>query len=328
MNLDVLYPWALVLLIFTILPFLSSQVRTGRYSWIQLLPRDRASGAIDIALRLLATFTIVALTLGIAGLYQAEQSVERLGHGAHIVLLLDRSSSMDLSFAGDAPSGKVESKSFTARRLLSEFVQRRENDLFGVAAFSTSAMYVLPLTQHRQATQAAVQATGRRGLAYTNVAKGLAMALSFFEDQPLTGSRVIMLVSDGAAVIDREGQAKLRQWFEKYRPNLYWIFLRSAGTPGIYGKAGEPEEDTPEARPEKYLHKFFKSLKVPYHAYQAEDPQAMEAAIAEVDQLENRPLRYMERIPRKDLAGFCYTAALAGLLLLLAAKTIEVRAWR
>ncbi|MGZ8975777.1 MAG: hypothetical protein ACXW17_21405, partial [Methylomagnum sp.] len=45
------------------------------------------------------------LLLGLAGLFRREYTVERVGQNAHIVLLLDRSRSMDDSFAGRAPTG-------------------------------------------------------------------------------------------------------------------------------------------------------------------------------------------------------------------------------
>jgi hypothetical protein len=62
---------------------------------------------------------------------------------------------------------------------------------------------VLPLTDHKEAVLAAVDAITRPGLAYTNVGLGLAMALSTQEADPTAASRAILLVSDRAAVIDR-----------------------------------------------------------------------------------------------------------------------------
>jgi mxaC protein len=108
MNLAVLHPFTLALLFLAALPLFTSLLHCQLYSWVPLIPRDPISQALACALRLLAIFAITALILGIAGLYRIEQTIERLGQGAHIVLLLDRSSSMDNTFAGKPPGGGEE----------------------------------------------------------------------------------------------------------------------------------------------------------------------------------------------------------------------------
>ncbi len=320
-----LHPIALALLPLALLPLFASPLRSGGYSWGMLVPEDAFSFLLHWSLRLLAVAGIAALIFGVAGLYRAEETVDRLGQGAHIVLLFDRSSSMDQTFAGKTPEGGEESKSHAARRLISEFAARRANDLFGVAAFSTQPLFVLPLTGHREAVQAAIAATDRPGLAFTNIGKGLAMALSFFQDKPMTGSRVIMLVSDGGGVIDHRLQLQIRTWFERYRARLYWIFLHTAGSTGIFDQPASPKDDTPQIMPERHLHKFFESMKIPYRAYEAADPKALEEAIADVGRLENLPLQYTETIPRKDLSSACYAVAAAVIAALLVAKLVEQR---
>jgi len=231
---------------------------------------------------------------------------------------------MDNSFAGRPPSGEEQSKSGAARRLLKDFVREREHDFVGVAAFSTSPMHVLPLTNHKDAVMAAVDAMDRPGLAFTNVGRGLALALDMHETSPPMASRAILLVSDGAAVIDRKVQEKIRAAFAKRPMSLYWLFLRTEGAKGISDAPGPDEPDTPQALPERHLDKFFKSLKIPYRAFEAENPQAVADAISEIGRLEKKPITYFERVPQRDLSPIAYGAALLGVLLLLAAKAIEV----
>lgn len=327
-NLAVAHPWVLTLLPLAFLPFCSSSFRSQPYPWVDVIPRDVISTAIDDTLRVIAALAIAALILGIADLHRIDQTVQRIGRGAHTVLLLDRSSSMDHSFAGHPPSGEEESKAQAARRLLLEFVARRKSDLIGVASFSTSAMFVLPLSEHREAIEAAIRAMDTPGLGLTNIAKGLAMALSFFQGRPYTGSRVIVLVSDGATEVDHRSQADLRKWFKELGVRLYWIYLRTANSPGILEARERPTGDTPDGLPERHLHVFFSSLETPYSPYEAETPQALERAIADLDALENLPLRYSEHIPRRNLSGWCYGLAFGALAVLLGAKLAEVRAWR
>ncbi|QJD29282.1 vWA domain-containing protein [Methylococcus geothermalis] len=313
--------WGLPL---TLLPLWRLPLRPEPWPWLALLPVDAASRAVDLSLRLAGAGAILALLLGSAGLHRREYTVERTGYGAHMVLLLDRSRSMDDSFAGRTSGGGEESKSAAAERLLSGFVSGGRNDRVGVAAFSTSPLFVLPLTDNRQAVLAAVHAMKLPGLAQTHVSKGLAMALSYFGDEPPAGSRIILLVSDGAAEVDPDSELKLRRWFKEKGVRLYWIFLRTAGSHGIFEAPDNPEDDNAQARPERYLHLFFTSLGIPYRAYEAEDADALKRAIADIDREEQRPLRYAERVPRRDLQAYCYLAAALALAWLVAAKGMEV----
>ena len=325
MNLALTTPSALFLLPLALLPFLFSAQRSQNYPSIDSVEADPLSLAIEWALRAAGVIAIVALILGIAGLHRLGRTIEKTGEGAHIVLLIDRSSSMDNTFAGRAPEGGEESKSAAARRLLKDFVLRRDHDLVGVAAFSTSPMPILPMTDHKRAVMAAVDAMDRPGLAFTNVGRGLALALDTQEADTSPAARVIVLVSDGAAVIDRKVQDALRAAFARRPINLYWLFLRTAGTPGISTLPEPGAEDTPQAMPERHLDKFFKSLGISYRAFEAENPEAVAQAIGEIGKLERSPITYFERIPQQDLKGLAFAVALAALLVLLAAKLAEVR---
>jgi mxaC protein len=325
MNWAVNTPWALTGLLLTLLPLFNSGMRASPAPWTALIPGDTLSVVIVCCLRLCAVAAIAGLVLGIAGLHRTEQSRERIGHGAHIVLLLDRSSSMDNTFAGRAPNGVEESKATAARRLLTDFVKQRQNDLIGVAEYSTSPLFVMPLTENKNAVQAAIAATATPALGFTHVSKGLGMAISFFEQQPVTGSRIVLLVSDGAAAIDHDSEQKLRLWFKQQQVRLYWIFLRTAGSPGIFDQPEDSRDDNAQAMPELYLHKFFLGLGSSYQAYEAESPDALKQAIADINQLENLPMHYVERIPKQDLSATCYSIAALLLLVLLGVKFCEVK---
>jgi len=325
MNLAVDTPWFLSGLLFALLPLFNTGMRASPAPWLALMPADTLSVFIVCCLRLCAVAAIAGLVLGMAGLHRTEQSRERIGHGAHIVLLLDRSSSMDNSFAGRAPNGSEESKATAARRLLTDFVEHRQTDLIGVAEYSTSPLFVMPLTENKNAVQAAIAATATPALGFTHVSKGLGMALSFFEQQPATGSRIVLLVSDGAAAIDHDSEQKLRSWFRQQQVRLYWIFLRTANSPGIFDQPEDSRDDNAQAMPELYLHKFFQGLGSPYQAYEAESPDALKQAIADINRLENLPMHYVERIPKQDLSAACYSVATLLLLILLGAKFCEIK---
>jgi mxaC protein len=316
-------PLWLALLPLALLPlFFGAQAIQGYPSLAAFKP-DVLSRCIDWGLTLAGVIAISGLILGNAGLAWREQTIERIGEGAHIALLIDRSASMDNTFAGRQPSGEEESKSAAARRLLKEFVAKREHDRFGVVAFSTAPMYVLPLTDHKDIIYAAVDAMDRPGLAFTDVGRGLAMALAMQEQDPSHASRAIVLVSDGAAVIGRRLQEQLRADFARRPLNLYWLFLRTAGTRGIFDVPEPSEQDTPQAFPERHLHKFLESLGVPYKAFEAESPEAVATAIAEISKLERMPISYAERLPQRDLSRWAYLIAALAFGLLVLAKIAE-----
>lgn len=319
------WPWALLLGLTAVLPWLRSGQTALAYSSLLALPDDPASKAIDLGLRATGSAALLSLAVAAAGPFVKEQSVERLGTGAHVVLLLDRSSSMNENFSGRYLGGRgSETKSAAARRLLADFVRRREHDLFAMVDFAAAPIYVLPLTADHAAVLAAIDAAGGRGHGITNIAPGLAMALDFFRDQPMTGARIILLVSDGAARIDAETRDYLKQRFHDSQTTLYWIYLRNPRGGRLDDKPANPNEST---TPEYFLHNFFQELGVPYRAFEAESPDALQRAIAEVEGLENLPLRYTEKLPRRDLTPFAYALSAVLLIMLLVAKRLEVDTW-
>ncbi len=324
MNLAVDTPGVLLGLLLALPPLFRLPLRLSATPWGPLLPADAWSRWIDAGLRLAGALAVAALTLGLAGLHRGEYAVEQSGQGAHTVLLLDRSRSMDDSFAGRTPTGDEESKSQAAQRILSGFVAGRRQGLIGVAAFSTSALFVLPLTGNREAVLAAVSAMRWPALAQTHVAKGLAMALTHFQGQELQGARSVLLVSDGAAAVDADSEALLRRWFREQGVKLYWIYLRTAGSHGLFEVPENPDEDNPQSRPERYLHLFFTGLGVPYQAFEAADANALQQILDAIGHEEQGPMLYLERVPRRDLQAYCYAIAALAVAVLLGAKGVEV----
>lgn len=334
MNVSVAHPWILVLLPLALLPWYRPGHPALAYPWLGLMPPDRLSDTLDFCLRLVGSLAIGCVILGLAGLYRSEAAVERVGKGMQIVVLLDRSRSMDLPFVTELRVSpvmggiKAESKISVARRLLSQFAAKRDEDLFGMVEFSNYPMHVLDFTRKQEIVQAVIQSSkAGPGLADTDIGRGLEVALELFRGRPYTGSRIILLVSDGGAHIDDETRQRITQLMKRYRVGLYWIYLRSYGSPGLL--AGEDvSPDVADTVPEHFLHKFFTGMGMPYRAYEAENPDALAHAISDVDHLENLPIRYTDTLPRLDLSQPYFVLALAFTALLVAAKLLEIKEWR
>lgn len=325
MSFSFSYPWLLYFLPLPLLPFLVSLFEPKIVGWNDLVPQTDTSNLLDWLIKLLGLIALSSVILGLAGIHQTEKMIERVGTGAHVVFVLDRSASMNETFGGRVPDEQTPAKSQVARELLSKFVDERPQDLFGVVGFSTQPFYMSPLTEHKSATQAAINSLNSPGLAFTNVYKGLAMGLDFFKDKAQTGSRVIVLVSDGAATLDHRTQKALREWFQRYQTSLYWFFLRTKNGTGISSVPESASDDNSRIMPERYLDKFFQSLSIPYTAYEVDTAESLQAAIAELDELESAPLVYQELIPRKNYSGLCYLIALLSVLTLCGVKALEAK---
>lgn len=323
MDWEVQHPALLFALVLALLPLLVLPLTPRATPWNALLPVSRGGRWLDLLIRLTGAVAIAALVLGLAGLKRDVVTVVREGYGAHLVLLLDRSTSMDHSFAGHAPTGGEQSKAAAAAEFLRHFVQARSHDRIGVAAFSTGPLFVLPLTDYHPGVLAAIDASRLPGLAYTNVGKGLALALAYFHGEPLASARAVVLVSDGAAAVDHATEAVLRREFATSGARLYWIYLRTAGSPGVFDAPLNPADDNWSIRPERQLHRLFENIGMPYRAYEAERPAALDEALRDIDRLEHAPLQYRELLPRVDLSAWCYGVAFVAVLGLCTVKAME-----
>lgn len=325
------YPWLLLLLPLALLPLWRNAQPAIRYSSLSLIPRDRLSSFIGFGVRVVAALAIAAIVAGLAGPRLLEVPVERVGRGAEIVLLLDRSRSMDQAFRSPKDNQawidtNFETKAHAAARLLSEFAGKRTQDLFAMMVFSTLPMPVVDFTQKQEVIQAAIAAGDKgRGLADTEIGSALEAALELFAARLYQGSRVILLVSDGGAHIDVDTRGRIARAMKQHKVSLYWIYLRS------FRSAGLNPDVAPEAAgaiPEYFLHQFFQSMGTPYQAFEAENSRAMESAIAEVGRLENMPIRFTEVLAKRDLSQWFFGAALVASLLLAAVSFMTLKEWK
>lgn len=334
---------ALPLALLPWLPRMGLMLPVQRYSSLALWPADAASLGLSQALKLAASLAALGLVLALAGPYRPEYEVERQGQGAEIVLLLDRSRSMDQSFtngagplnrfnanysvASERPASDRLSKAETARRVLSEFTARRRNDRFGMLLFSATPLKVLDFTQKPEAIQAAIEAAAiGRGVSDTDIGQALMAGVAMFDQRAYTGSRVLLLVSDGGDHVEPDLRERFAQLMRRHRVALVWIYIRSPRSPGLKAEPGTAPEHA-DTVPEYFLHRFFQTLPTPYRAYEAEDPDSLQRAIADVDRLENLPITYTDTVPRRELGPWCLGLAALAVAALLWARSRHLGAW-
>ena len=320
------FPWVLWFLPLAFIPLIFKETSLQYYSWNEMIPKDRLSSIIAIILKFIATLILIMIIIGLSGPHSRQKEIEKTGIGAQIGLVLDRSASMDDPFAGNDQTKVGEIKSAAAARLIIEFVQSRANDMIGMVTFSNSAMYVLPLTDNKNAIISAVRATAGNALFQTNIGSGLTTSAELFNKVPDSGSRAVILLSDGGGRIDAATQEKIKDWFGRFKISLYWIVLRQPGGISIFNTSFKPKDDDP-LPPQIELNEFFKTLPSSFQAYEAEDPKTLQKAIEDINQKEKKPIKYFEKIPGQDYSTHCFVTAALLMIALLTLKLIEVKSW-
>jgi mxaC protein len=334
-NLDFSQPWALLLLPLAALSLLRNRSDTLLFSYVPWLPPDRAgrvAGWLRSAFAVLATASIV---IGLAGPGRPQTQIIRTGRGAEIVVLIDRSRSMDeRMLPGDWRTidpiirtqqawNRGPRKSTTARELLAKFVAQRPDDRFSLMFFSGGPLPVVPFTQHDEVVQAGITAGGTGpGLSSTDVGRALIAAIGEFDLREYSGSRIILLVSDGGAQLDPPTRQRIAAGLARNRIALYWLYLRSINSPSL-----DTQDPQSEAVAEIAMHRFFQSLPTAYRAYQAAEPKDLAQAVADVGRQQNFPLDYVERIPRRNYDRLCFGLGAFSCLMLLVFSAVRLRGW-
>lgn len=334
MSLDFSQPAWLWLLPLAALPLLRRRSDTLVISTVAWLPPDRLGLALAVLWRALAVASMLCIVIGLAGPGEGGSQVLRTGRGAELLVLMDRSSSMDAvvhlnGAAGNSGFSVTESKAEIVRRLLGDFMAKRPDDRLAFVSFSTSAMPAVPFTEKRDMLQAALDATGvGRGLPETRMGAALLAAIAQFQGRAYSGSRIVLLVSDGGAQLDAPTRQRIQAGLAREKIGLYWIYIRSGpNAPSLLGDPASAPAGSYDSVDELALHQFFGSLATPYRLFQTDDAAAMTAAMAEIDRQQNFPLTFHERVPRRDFSGGFYLAAWLCGLGLWACRALQWQRW-
>jgi mxaC protein len=214
----------------------------------------------------------------------------------------------DFNISREQADEEHASKQRAARRLLARFAAQRPADRFSMIAFST-----LPIgcsTSPRARGRCRRRSwRGDRPRAGRDRHRARAARGRELVSRPAnTGSRIIVLVSDGGDILDAETREEVGARMRDYRVTLYWLYIRSARGAGLRAERGErTEAGRRRARPRRRSSCIASSTA--WHALQGlrgpTNPQALEAAIADVNRLENLPIIYPRHDPAARPVAWC-----------------------
>jgi hypothetical protein len=321
-----LNPWALLLLPIVLAPFWFKSHQGQTYSWLELVPEDRFSDLANLAVRIVTALLLASIVFALASPQGPDRKIQKIGKGAQTVLVIDRSVSMEHPFAGNAADGHAaEIKSAAARRLITRFIDSRPDDMMGVVAFTNSALYGIKITTNRDAIHSGINAATSSGINQTNIGVGLTEAVSLFDKIQSSGSRAIILLSDGAGKLSPHVKRKLQESLKTRGISLYWIVLREPDDISIFSKDNHYTEDNEPTAIE--LDNYFKSLQVKYKAYEADNPTALQSAIQDIDAREKNIIQYTVTVAGHDYSRDLILIAMVLGLFILIVKNLRVHSW-
>jgi mxaC protein len=326
MALDFAAPWMLALLPLAALPLLRRRCDTLVFSSVAWLPVDRAGRWAGLLARCSGVLAMAGIVVGLAGPGRSQLQVVRTGSGAQILILMDRSASMDeqMASAGVESPGGGDAKNKVARASLTSFVNQRPNDRLAFMMFGTSPVLAMPFTYNHRVIEAAIAATAiGRGMPDTQLDRGMLAAIGQFDGRPSSGRRAIVLVSDGGARLDETVRRRIQEGLQRNQIALYFIYLRSS----VYSPDLNTTVPAGGSSAEAELHRYFLTLKTPYRLFQAGDAKAMMAAVAEINRQQNALTSFVEHLPRQDLSPYCFAIVLFFSAVLMALRLFQVRSW-
>ncbi len=312
-SLEFQSPLLLLLLPLALLPLLPNRRDSLPFTSISLIPVDTVGPQLNRIWKSVAMLTIALLVIGLSGPKSSERLVEHIGRGAEISILLDRSASMDgevrRPLIRDYQPIQVQmTKNGIAREALGWLLDQRPENRYSLSLFSVVPMRITDFTDDTGLLQAGLDATAiGRGPKETNMGEALLSAIEGFDQRPYTGSRALLLVSDGGAKLDEETRAKISTGLQRNKISLYFIYVQSGINAPDFDLVGT---DVSARSEEVELHVFFSGLGTDYQVFQADDAASMSEAVAIIDSQQNLPLTWFERTPGTDYSRLLYIIAL------------------
>src|SRR3954469_8428113 len=274
------------------LAFLSDQPRSRRARWRPLLKVLRISA-------------MVLFVVALARPQVPRDVCEIRLRSRNIMLALDISSSMK---AGDFQPGNRLS---VARRVVTEFVHRRQGDLIGLVLFAGRAFLQAPLTPDLALLEK-ILARVDIGLLPDGTAIGTALALSLnqLKDLPVKASTIV-LITDGANNTGRPTPLVAAEAARSLGVRIQTVGLSSRDTSsvalnGVWRVGSTAARLT--SRDEAALQRM--AERTGGHYYRATDSEALDRILQDIDRLERSEVHVGEIRDYRELYPFVLLPAL------------------
>lgn len=290
----------------------SAAVRFPSLDGFGRLPPQTSVGLRHLLIVLRATgmgLVILALARPQAG----QKETEILSEGVDIVLCLDTSGSMQaLDFEID---GKRADRLTVVKKVVLDFIRKRQNDRIGMVVFGEQAFTQCPLTLDYGVLMSFVERL-RIGMAgdSTAIGSGLATSVKRIKDMP-GKSKVVILLTDGRNNTGRISPQTAAELAKAFGVKVYTIGVGGEGespflVDTLFGKRYvyqkvDLDEDT--------LRKIADTTGGLY--FRATDTASLEQIYDQIDQMEKSKVEVKEYTEYEELFP---RFVLAGLLLLLA----------
>lgn len=249
----------------------------------------------------------VALAIvAIARPQRADVATAAEREGIDIVLAYDVSSSMSQPFARQGE--RVESRLDAAERVLTEFVESRQNDRVGLVAFRAVGITMSPLTTEYDAlAESVATASGLRLADGTAIGIAIAQSANVLRDSDAT-SRIVILMTDGENNVDEIEPLAAARLAESLGVRVYTIGVVSP-EPGRRSTINVDEASLREI------------AEVTGGSYsRAENPEALAEIYATIDRLERSRFVGEEIVRLDDIAHWVLAAAIVVLAVEFAAR--------
>jgi len=238
--------WILLLLPLALLMvFLWSARSFYVFPSLDPVPEPAASRIFSIISGASYVLLVLLLLFLAAGVHLSGRESIRYGYGADIIFLLDESRSMRDPFGSPqateaAGSEERTSKFSAAKNAIQRFMETRKtaHDRYGLIAFGSSAVKVLPLSMNHELFLSCLHAQESilsSTFLYFPLASGINELM-----QSRSRSRVIVLVSDGGGPLDDEKYG-FSDIVKQHGIRFYWVSLGSDWLnelPNFLGKIG------------------------------------------------------------------------------------------
>src|SRR4051795_9305537 len=238
----------------------------------------------------------------------------------NIMLALDISSSMK---AGDFQPGNRLS---VARRVVTEFVHRRQGDLIGLVLFAGRAFLQAPLTPDLGLLQEVLKRVDIGMLPDgTAIGTALALSLSQLKDLPVKASTIV-LITDGANNTRQPTPLVAAEAARTLGIRIQAIGLSTRDTSsvalnGVWRVGSTMPRLT--GRDEAALQRI--AERTGGRSYRATDPEALQGIMSEIDRLERSEVHVAEIRDFRELYPFFLLPALLLLLLELNLRALWLR---